>query len=315
MKDRPYSTLILLVVLFILGGIAWWLIATQDTALNKYRVLNLSEAEIIGFDISKEEKDQTKEEMSIRLDSNNNWVITEPVKDITDPGTLSIMLASLNGVTTPTIIKNVADLAEYGLDRPALTVIILLKKGKTVTIDFGLESPIPEMYYACLNRSRNVVVIGKDIKNNLSPKLSYLRERKIVNVTEEQVRQLTVKTGQGQVFRMVNTDGIWNLSEPYQKELSFKVIKEIISGLNELWTHENDDNLDNLAKYGLDQPDYQVDIILSDGQCFSLSANKFNNDYYIHHSLRPTIMRQMNPDAFNFLRTKLQDLSANNFSN
>lgn len=314
MKNKPYSTLVLLVVLLILGSIAWWLITTQETALNKYQVLDLSKSDIIGFDITKEEE-HVKEEMSIRLDSNNNWVITKPVKDITDPDTISIMFASLNNVTTPTIIKNVADLEEYGLDRPTLTVTILLKKEKPVTIDFGSESPIPEMYYACLNRSGNVVAIGKDIKNNLSPKLSYLRERKVVNLTEAQVRLLTIKTDQGQVFPMINTDGVWSLSGPYQKELSTEVIKEIINGLNALWTHENDDDLNNLVKYGLDQPDYQVDIKLSDGQSFSLSANKVNHDYYIHHSLRPTIFKQMNPDAFNFLKTSLQEISADNLGN
>lgn len=311
MKNKPQSTLILLVVLLILGAIAWWLMDTQETALNKYRVLNLSETDIIGFDITKEED----QKISVRLDSNNNWVITEPVKDITDPRTISIMFASLKGVTTPTIIKNVADLEEYGLDRPILTVTILLKKEKPVTIDFGSESPIPEMYYACLNKSGDVVAIGKDIKNNLSPNLSYLRERKVVDLTEAQVRQLTVKTGRGQVFSMINTDGVWNLSGPYQRELPVKLIKEIINGLNALWTHENDDDLNNLAKYGLDQPDYQLDIKLSDGQSFSLSANKVNHDYYMHHSLRPTIFKQMNPDAFNFLKRILQDISANNFSN
>lgn len=311
MKNKPQSTLILLVVLLILGAIAWWLMDTQETALNKYRVLNLSETDIIGFDITKEED----QKISVRLDSNNNWVITEPVKDITDPRTISIMFASLKGVTTPTIIKNVADLEEYGLDRPILTVTILLKKEKPVTIDFGSESPIPEMYYACLNKFGDVVAIGKDIKNNLSPNLSYLRERKVVDLTEAQVRQLTVKTGRGQVFSMINTDGVWNLSGPYQRELPVKLIKEIINGLNALWTHENDDDLNNLAKYGLDQPDYQLDIKLSDGQSFSLSANKVNHDYYMHHSLRPTIFKQMNPDAFNFLKRILQDISANNFSN
>ncbi|MGE5605370.1 MAG: DUF4340 domain-containing protein, partial [Bacteroidota bacterium] len=242
----------------------------------------------------------------------NNWVITVPVEDITDPGTISIMTASLKEIRTPTIIKNVVDLSEYGLDKPVLTIVIHLKQEKTVTLNFGSESPIPEMYYARLAEKQDVVVIGKDIKNNLSPKLAYLRERKVLNVAKEQVYELAIKANQGQVYRMVNTNGKWNLTEPYGKELLTKEINSIIDGLNALWTHENDDDLNNLAKYGLDQPRYQVDFKLVDGKSFSLIANKIGDDFYIFNSLRPTIIKQMNPEAFDFLETELQNMIAEN---
>lgn len=313
MKNKLYSTLTLLVFLIILAIIAWRLTATQETALNKNLVFKISESDIIGFDITKVDEEQKTDKMSVRKNPDNNWVITAPVQDITDPGTIAIMIASLQGIRTPTIIKNVADLSEYGLSRPNLTVTIHLKKEKAVTIDFGVESPIPEMYYACLSGKRDVVVIGKDIKNNLSPKLAYLRERRVMKLTKEQVYELSVKIGQGQVYRMVNTnDGKWSLVEPFNKELLTKDINAIIDGLNALWAHENDDDLNNLAKYGLDQPQYHVELKLADGKSFSLIANKIDGDYYMFNSLRKTIIKQMNPDAFNFLGSNLQKILSNN---
>jgi len=310
LKNKLSSTITLFVVLVLLGIIAWFLTATQETALNKDLVLKLSESDIFGFDITKVDTDEKTEKISVRKNPDNNWVITVPVEDITDPGTISIMTASLKDIRTPTIIKNVGDLSEYGLDKPVLTVVIHLKKGKTVTLNFGSESPIPEMYYARLAEKRDVVVIGKDIKNNLSPKLAYLRERKVVNLTREQIHELAVKIKQGQVYRVINTNGKWNLTEPSEKELPTKEIDSIIDGLNALWAHENDDDLNHLAKYGLDQPRYQVDFKLADGKSFSLIANKIGDDYYIFNSLRPTIFKQMNPEAFNFLETTLQNILA-----
>lgn len=310
MKNKLSSTITLFIVLVLLGIIAWRLMATQETALNKDRVLKLSESDIFGFDITKVDPDEKFEKISVRKNPDNNWVITFPVEDITDPGTISIMTASLKDIRTPTIIKNVADLSEYGLDKPVLTVVIHLRNGKMETLNFGSESPIPEMYYARLAEKRDVVVIGKDIKNNLSPKLDYLRERKILNLTREQVHEFAIKVKQGQVCRIVNTNGKWILTKPYEKELPTKEIDSIVEGLNALWAHGNDDDLNNLAKYGLDQPKYQVDFILADGKSFSLIANRIDDDYYIFNSLRPTIFKQMNPEAFSFLVTTLQNLLA-----
>ena len=309
MKNKLFSTVALLIVLLVLATIAWYLTVTQETALNKNLVLNLPETDIIGFDITKINEAQKTEKMSVhKKNEGNNWVITSPVQDITDPGTISLMIASLKEVRTPTIIKNVAELSEYGLDRPALMVVIHLQKGKTITLNFGSESPIPEMYYASLNGLRDVVVIHKDIKNNLSPNLAYLRDRRVLNLTGEHLQELAVKIDQSQEYRMVNTGGSWNLIEPYRKELHNKDVNAIIEGLNALWIHENDDNLNNLAEYGLDQPQYQLEFKLTDGKSFSLIANKLEDDYYMFNSLRPTIIKQKNPDAFNFLKTNLQNL-------
>lgn len=313
MKNKFHSTITLFAVLIILVVIAWCLTATQETALNKNLILKLAESDILGFDITKVDEDQKIEKISVRKNPDHNWVITAPVEDITDPGTTSLMTASLKDIRTPTIIKNVVDLSEYGLDKPVLSVTIYLKQEKTVTLNFGSESPIPEMYYACLAGKRDVVAIGKDIKNNLSPKLAYLRERKVMNLTKEQVQELAVKIGQGQVYRMVNTnDGKWSLVEPFAKELLTKDINAIINGLNALWTHDNDDDLNNLAKYGLDQPQYQVELKLADGKSISLLANKINSDYYMINSQRKTIIKQVNPDAFNFLESNLQNILGKN---
>lgn len=306
-------TLILMVILVILGVIAWWLITTQETAVNKNLVLKLSESDIIGFDITNVETGQELK-TSLRKNSEKNWFITSPINDITDPGTISIMLASLKEIRTPTTIKNAVDLSNYGLDQPSLTVTVNLIKGEPKTLYIGSESPIPEMYYARLAGQQDVVVIMKDIKNNLSPKLSYLRERKVVNVKQEQVQELTISTNQGRVFRMLNANGKWSLTEPYRKELIAYDINRIIEGLNSLWTHENDDDLNNLAKYGLDQPDYRIELKLADGKSFSLIANKVDGDYYMLNSLRPTIIKQKNPDAFNFLKDNLPDLFDKNAS-
>ncbi|NLY74614.1 MAG: DUF4340 domain-containing protein [Firmicutes bacterium] len=308
MRRKNYSTPILAVIAIILGLIAWWLMATQETAVNKNLVLKLSETEIIGFDIVKTEENQKIEKISVQRDSGNDWIITAPVSDITDPETISLMITPLKWLTTPSIIKDVSDLSEFGLDRPSLSVTIKLQKGNPVTINFGAESPIPEMYYAQVAGRSEVVVIDKDIKNNLSPKLSYLRERKVVKVTREQVKELIVAKGREQVYRMVNHNGGWLLIEPYRVERVANVVNAIIDGLNTLWTHENDDDLDNLSKYGLDQPDYRIELKLTDGKSFSLIANKIGNDYYMLNSLRPTIIRQKNPEAFNFLETGIQDL-------
>lgn len=308
MKTTKHTTLILVVFLVVLGMIAWWLLATQETAVNKNLVLKLSESDITGFDITKVEANQ-KIKTVLRKDTEDNWVIAAPVKDITDPGTISIMLASLKEIRTPSIIKNVDDLSKYGLDHPSVTASISLRKGKTVTLNFGSESPIPEMYYAQLAGHKEVVVVMKDIKNNLSPKLSYLRERKVVNVKREQIQELAIGINQSRLYRMLNTNEKWSLIEPYRKELIANDINSIIDGLNALWTHENDDDLNNLAKYGLDRPDYRIEIKLTNGKSFSLIANKVDGDYYMLNSLRPTIIRQKNPDAFNFLNN-LQDLFA-----
>jgi hypothetical protein len=284
-----------------LAGIGWWLLASPEPGGHRRAALPVSSQNITGFDIRSSGPASGAGMVALRIDSQGVWNLTAPIKDRADPDTVAKLIDAIGGIEAEQAISGVTDFRIYGLDQPQLTITVHQKNAKPVTLQVGAESPIPEMVYARVGEKPEVLVIPGGFKMNFSGEVGYLRDKRVISVTGEQLRELTFQIGRGQTYRAVQAGGIWRLAEPYREVIAPEQAAALINGLNGLYAHEFIDDPEREPEYGLDAPDYQLGMKLVDGREIALAAKKKGNDYYMRDSRRPALIRQINPEAFHFL--------------
>ncbi len=298
MKRGLHRTFGLALAALALAGIGWWLLADPES---ERPVLPVSAPAVTGLDIRQNDPDSGASTVVLRADSMGSWNLTAPLKDRADPDTVAKMIGAIAGIEAEQTVDGVTDYQTYGLDPPQLTITVHQKNIKPITLQVGAESLIPEMVYARVGDKPEVLVIPGGFKMNFSGEVGYLRDKRVVNLSGEQLRELTFRISGGPTYRAVQVGGIWRLAEPYREVIAPEQASAFINGLNGLYAHEFIDDPARKSEYGLDKPDYQLRMKLADGREIVLAAKKKGNDYYMRDSRRPAIIRQINPEAFSFL--------------
>lgn len=152
---NPRVTLILIILLIALGGYIYFfeikanddqanpdsdLIQIYDAVYGEYDVVGL---EIVGAQ-GKAHFSRTDETLT------QDWQMLEPEPippDQLDQVWVNGAATRLAGLTASQVITGVTDLAQYGLEKPELTVTLTISDGQKITLYTGAETPVNNNRY------------------------------------------------------------------------------------------------------------------------------------------------------------------------
>jgi hypothetical protein len=300
--NRLNFTFLLLVVLVVLGGVTWWLLSTQEGAVNKKLVLSLPSQNITGLEITKTGPDGQVKQLTLRLDGKDSWKLTSPVAEPADANLVKTMLEVFNKFQSEETITDAGSLSEYGLDQPVLKVKVIMSKPYVLLI--GAQTPVQDQFYAKFEGKPEILIIDSLTKNSLSQELSNLRLKKIFTFDTNSVDGLKIES-KNLRCQVKKVDGQWNLSEPFADKLVAGKVEGILSSLQSLNANDFIDNPQDAVKYGLDKPEYSLELNLGKDKVLSVKANKVEKDYYLVTSDRPAIFKINGEQALSFLQFNL----------
>ena len=173
------------------------------------------------------------------------------------------------------VVESTANLAEYGLASPSRTVAVAVEGVKDpLTVQFGAKAPDGGAVYARTPSSPKVFAVASWVESSFDKKPFDLRDRDLLHVKRDDVRQLEV-TGPEGSYALARTDaGDWAFTKP----LGTRAGRWSVDGL--LGTVENlrmesvaaEDAKDpkEIAGFGLDPPARTVSLVLKDGSTRTL---------------------------------------------
>lgn len=133
---------------------------------------------------------------------------------------------SLAGTVSTIISKNKydapADLSEYGLDNPAVTVTITKKNGETDTVYIGDLSPVLGEYFIMLDGDSSVYTLYSYKVDSLLKPLSYYKEFDRFNINIDDITGVRIEQENGTIdLRLKDKDkqsmaNVWEMTEPYE---------------------------------------------------------------------------------------------------
>jgi hypothetical protein len=191
------------------------------------------------------------------------WEIVSPLHASTDAFALSGLTRKLSELKFERLITgNAKDLAEFGLDKPALKITYKAGKHEGM-IALGSKSPISYGVYATTGEGKKVYVIAGSDKQELDKSLFDLRDKKLLTLETDKVNRVIIE-GRTTKWILNRKDDRWFLEGDESLKIDREKVETFVRPIvwAEALSFEKEEAVD-LKPYGLDIPSAQV--VLSDG--------------------------------------------------
>jgi hypothetical protein len=153
------------------------------------KILALNQDDITKVEIKK------KGGNDIVLSKEGAWRITAPQQLGADSAAVSSMISTLSPLTADRVIDEKAtDLKPYGLSDPSVELVVTTKNNQSQRLLIGDETPAHNGVYATVAGQPQVYTVATYIKSGLDKGLNDLRDKRLLTVESEKVKELELTT-------------------------------------------------------------------------------------------------------------------------
>ncbi|MFN4261014.1 MAG: DUF4340 domain-containing protein [Gemmataceae bacterium] len=226
------------------------------------RILDFKADDLAGLLIQRGE-----EQYQLRRNA-NDWRLTEPVSSAADARKVNDLAAELGRLEVVEFVHDQPtpdDLAQYGLDKPRLSVSLSFSDDKqpTRTLLLGKQRDNQTEYFAKLTDLPVVFVIPKDIHDDLDRgALAYLPLRQW-QVAPQTITELRIEKRGEPAYRLSRVANDWRLTGPFEAhDLRVSTLADLLDDLEQLSCQRYVAlRAKDLTEYGLDQPYLKLTLL------------------------------------------------------
>jgi len=206
----------------------------------------------------------------------SGWKLVSPFTAPADSSAIEGMLGSLEKLEADEVVTDQpGDLAQYGLAQPARTVSAVVEGQKApLAVEFGAKSPDGSSVYAKTPSAPKVYLVPSWIESSFDKKPFDLRDRDLLHVKRDDVRQLEV-TGPDGSYALARTDaGEWAFIKPVATRAGRWSVDGLLGTVENLRMEsvaaEEAKDPKELQRFGLETPSRTVTLVTKDGQTRTL---------------------------------------------
>ncbi len=258
---RTGRLLLLAVVVIGLGAYIWFVErhapTTDEARTNADKVFSgLDRDDVVGLEI-------TNSHGSFSLaKSDGTWKIVAPQAYPADDATVASLLGSLVNLKAerrfgPGEVKP----ADYGLDKPSLSVTLLDAKGARHRLEVGAAAALGSNRAISTGESAVMLVPGW-FTNDLDKDLNGWRSKDVVDVTADNLASLEIASGEDRI-QLARSGGLWRLLQPIDDLADRDHVRTLASNLNAIRVQEFLPADASLSELGLEPPRRRVTLVAS----------------------------------------------------
>jgi hypothetical protein len=195
---------------------------------------------------------------------NDTWMLVEPLRTKADP---DFMRRFTEDLTSPQIERRLPrpdDLSKYGLDPPRFKVRLTDKEKTTQELLVGEKSPIGYQMYAMLSDADEVVMMRALLETELGKKVEDYRDRAVIDVELDELRKVRITYGERSI-ELLRRDEEWFIAGEPELRGDRMRIEDLITQLQtDRVVRFVDEQPEDLAQYGLDQPRASISFWIGD---------------------------------------------------
>jgi len=285
---RFRTTLLLIVLLLGLGGYVYWVEYPQAQEEAKKKTL----FDVKGDDVQEVSLVYADREIALKK-SGEDWRITKPL-DVAADATAAKNLA--NAIAECEVKKELtdasADLAQYGLDKPFVTVTVKLKDKELPAVAVGKNTPVGFSTYLQKADDKKVVLTSSAFRSGVDKQVKDLRDKTILAVEDQDVHKIVLHSGDKDIT-LAEKDGTWTIESPGPYPADATVVRQLLTTTRSMRAVDFPDEAPtDLTTYGLDHPRLTVTLITGKDNAEKrvlLGKEKEKNELYVQTNVRPTI--------------------------
>ncbi|HVG79372.1 MAG TPA: DUF4340 domain-containing protein [Patescibacteria group bacterium] len=251
---RWQTTAVLAAFLLALGTFFYlyevrWGPAREEAAARKGRLFAADTKDVTEIVIKRPED-------TVRLKrEGDNWEMLEPLRA---RGSRPAVDETLANLMTAKIDREITakpeSLVDFGLDKPAADVTLMLKDGKTLGVTLGAKTPTGVWVYARERDKPAVFVLGESVLRDSTRPLADFRDRSVLAFDPKAVTGFEVVLPD-ETLAVENADGAWRLTKPTAQRADTETITDFLDKLNAQKVREFvADGPPSRAPYGLERP-------------------------------------------------------------
>lgn len=220
-------------------------------------------------DVSKIEVKTAENTLTVKNTGEDSWTLNDVEQENIDSSKLDNLLTTvLTMMSNNEIAKMPADLSEYGLDNPSITINVTLKSGQTDKLLIGNASPTTGEYFFMVNGADTIYSIYSYKVDTLNQPLSYYQSFNRFKIDTSKLVEMKFERRNKPTLHLKMKENIddtsynvWTITEPYTDTLAAidqYVDDKILTPISELTI---DTPAQKDGNYGFDNPSAVVTLV------------------------------------------------------
>ncbi len=277
------NLLIAAIILAALSGVVWWSKRHPEATATPLPAAAPKLADIAAGQIK--QIDLTKKDGSTLTITRQDgkWAITSPEALPADQDAVNSLVGALNPLTSDNVVENQpSNVAQFGLNKPSLTVTVHETNGKTDRIYFGDDIPAGSLLYARVGSDPKVYAVASSAKTSLDKSASDLRDKRLLTFDSNRLTRIDLLSGKSDIEFGKNNQNEWQIVKPQPYRADSFEVEELLRKLTEAkmdvsGTPQDTKKVD--AAFAAGQPVATAKVTDAAGTQ-SLELRKNKDDYY-----------------------------------
>lgn len=282
------STLILVLVLAGLGGYIYFV----DWKKPEAGIAGEAKAKVFTLEADKIEEMRLTAggETSLLRKADGAWKMVEPTPTDADQNEASSLATAIAGLEmNRTIDDNAANLAEYGLAKPGITLEFKAQGNLTGKLALGDKTATQGDMYAVKDGGKKVFLVAAFQESTFNRKPFDLRDKKILKFDRDKADALSMTRGADSI-ELARSGSEWKVAKPVAARADYSSVEGLLTRLStSSMSKLVETDAKDLATYGLDKPSMTLTIGAGSSRTV-LEVGKTENDQtYARDSSRPLV--------------------------
>ncbi|HEY4245216.1 MAG TPA: DUF4340 domain-containing protein [Lacunisphaera sp.] len=214
---------------------------------------------------------RTQNGLTIKLErkegKGETWWLTQPYEWPADPYAVNRMLSELQflehdtSFTVAEMLKSGQTLAEYGLEKPSIT-LTFTSAGKSYVSKIGDNTEIANRLYLLSPDGDRIHVVKRSLADSVGVPLDVLRSKSVFTIPVFEVRSMNVQTPTLKVRLQRDANARWSLEAPISARANKSKVEVTINALTDgLKANDFPDlSASDLERTGLNAPSLSITL-------------------------------------------------------
>jgi hypothetical protein len=283
------STILLIVVLAGLGGYIYFIDSKRSPA-----GLNAEAAKEKVYAVETDKIDEIKitagGETSLLKKSDAGWKMIEPAATDADPAEAIGVAQAIAGLERVRVVDdNPKDLAQYGLENPAVRIDFKTQGNVSGSLKLGDKNTTQGELYAQKNNEKAVFLVPAFQENSLNRKPFDLRDKKILKFDRDKADAIAIVRGPSSI-ELARSGTEWKVVKPTAGRSDYAAVEGLLSKLSSAnMSKLIETDAKDLAKYGLDKPAMTITVGAGSSKTVLEIGKNEKDQTYARDASRPLV--------------------------
>jgi hypothetical protein len=252
---QTWKTIVVIILLVIIGGYAYYV--SRQPAEQTPKLNNIS-----ANDIQKIELRSSTQDIMIER-TKNGWRFVKPIQGEVDRVTADSMADAIAGLQiTSTITETPSNLAPFGLQNPAVNVIVTTKDHHVLpAIMVGKDTPVGNSSYIKTEQRPGILLVANSFPSQVEKTVDDLRVRTLIGFQPDEIRKVVLDSNNGVPLELIKKGDQWMIDKPKTYAADNTAVQQLLDTVTNARVADFiDDNPSDLSKYGLANPSFKLTV-------------------------------------------------------